>query len=209
MSGAGLDHLSFGCGSTLVELPLFPALVLATPVDSVIALELVIDFDVASTSLPEWWRMGPGECREDSWAADALAGASCIDPWESAGLASVQGWISGQPGGVARHGRLLVAVAPGVGQLASFEADVAYSLARIRLRTINTPSCPGCTIPACMVFNSVLIRRLPGSSVEEIFISDPEMPGLERATWQGGSGADCQSVPARRTTWGMVKGLYR
>jgi hypothetical protein len=33
--------------------------------------------------------------------------------------------------------------------------------------------------------------------------------GSNFATWQGGTGANCLSVPARRTTWGAVKSLYR
>ena len=121
----------------------------------------------------------------------------------------MQGWLAGTPGGSPRHARLLVAAAAIPGTFVTLDADVAYTAARAVLRTNKTLTCEGCAIPACLVFNSVLIRRLPGSSVETLTLSNPEVPGLERVRWQGGSGADCQAVPTRRSTWGAVKSLYR
>ena len=187
LGGAGVDNQLFGCSSEINDLPLQAAFVLSSPVDSVIAFELVIDVDVA----------------------DVLAPASCDDPWQGAGVAAVQGWLAGTPGGSPRHGRLLVAAAAIPGTFVTLDADVAYTAARAVLRTNKTLTCEGCAIPACLVFNSVLIRRLPGSSVETLTLSNPEVPGLERVRWQGGSGADCQAVPTRRSTWGAVKSLYR
>ena len=209
LGGAGVDNQLFGCSSEINDLPLQAAFVLSSPVDSVIAFELVIDVDVADVSLPPWWRMDPGQCRAGGWSADVLAPASCDDPWQGAGVAAVQGWLAGTPGGSPRHGRLLVAAAAIPGTFVTLDADVAYTAARAVLRTNKTLTCEGCAIPACLVFNSLLIRRLPGSSVETLTLSNPEVPGLERVRWQGGSGADCQAVPTRRSTWGAVKSLYR
>jgi hypothetical protein len=60
------------------------------------------------------------------------------------------------------------------------------------------------------VFNSVLLRRLPGSTVEEVLVSAPEVAGNNMVTWQPLNGAaDCASVPVRRSSWGAVKALYR
>ena len=209
LGGAGVDNQSFGCSSEINDMLLDPAFVLSAPLDSVISFELVIDVDVAATFLPPWWRMDPGQCRENGWSANASAPGSCSDPWRGTGVAAFQGWLAGQPGGSPRHGRLLVAAAANPGTFVTLDADVAYSAARVLLRSNNTLTCGGCSTPACLVFNSVLIRRLPGSSVETVFLSVPEVPGLERVSWQGGSGADCQAVPTRRSTWGAVKSLYR
>jgi hypothetical protein len=172
-------------------------------------MELVIDVDVAADVLPEWWRMDPGGCRDGGWQADATPPASCDDPWTGLGAASSQGWLPGSPGGSARHGRLLVAASAIPGELATLSADVGYAACRVRLRTNNTLTCEGCSTPACLVFNSLLIRRATGASVEEIFLATPESPGLNMVQWQAGTGADCLSVPVRRTTWGAVKALYR
>jgi hypothetical protein len=208
-AGAGLLNRNFGCGSNISEFPLIPVFTLASPVDSVLAVELVIDVDVAADPLPDWWRTDPGQCRANGWTAGPAPATSCNDPWGGLGTASFQGWLPGTPGGSGRHGRLLVTASVLPEQAVALEALAPYAACRVVLRTNNTTSCAGCSVPACLVLNSILIRRLPGSSVEEVFIGVAESPGANFVTWQGGSGADCQSVPARRSTWGAVKALYR
>jgi hypothetical protein len=208
-TGTGFGNQGFGCTSNIVEIPLFPSFTLATPVDSVHALELVIDVDVAADPLPEWWRMDPGQCRANGWSANTSLAGSCADPWGGQGAASFQGWLPGTPGGSGRHGRLLVTAGVLPAQAVSLAALTAYTACRVILRTINSTTCAGCSVPACLVLNSILLRRLPGSSVEEVLIGVAESPGVNFVAWQGGSGADCQSVPGRRSTWGAVKALYR
>lgn len=206
--GGGFNGQNYGCTSNIITLPLFASFSLATPVDSVWAMELVVDVDVATEALPAWWRMEPGGCRADSWAADASLAGSCADAWNGTGAAAAQGWLPGQPGASPRHGRLLVAASVLPNDAVALDADVPYTACRILLRTSNTTSCEGCLIPACLVFNSLLIRRLPGSSVEEVLLSVAESPAANMVAWQG-VGADCQSVSVRRSTWGAVKALYR
>lgn len=206
--GAGFDALNFGCASNIVSIPLFPAFVLETPVDSVFAMELVIDVNVATDPLPEWWRMEPGGCRAGGWAADASLAGSCLDAWSGKGTAASQGWIPTQPGNRPNHGRLLVAASVLPDDAVALDALAPYTACRVLLRTNSTTDCPGCDVPACLVFNSLLLRRLPGSSVEEVFLAVPESPGSNMVTWQG-IGADCNAVPVRHTTWGAVKALYR
>jgi hypothetical protein len=207
--GSGFASQNYGCTSNIVTIPLFPSFTLATAVDSVWAMELVIDVAVAEAELPVWWRMEPGGCRAGGWAADASLAGSCSDAWNGKGTAASQGWLPGQPGAAANHGRLLVAASVLTEDAVALDADVPYTAARVLLRTNNTTDCQGgCLSHACLVFNSLLLRRLPGSSVEEVLLSVAQSPGSNMITWQG-SGADCQSVPARRSTWGAVKALYR
>jgi hypothetical protein len=117
------------------------------------------------------------------------------------GTGSFQGWHPGTPGGSARHGRLLVAASSLPQDAVTLAPATPYTACRILLRTVNVSSCPdGCTTPACMVFNSLLIRRLHSPADEEIFISGPETAGSDRAVWQGGAGANCAAVPTRRAT---------
>lgn len=209
--GAGSVNRRFGCGFTLLDMPLFPAVRLADPIDSVLSVELVIDVDVADLTLPPWWHMEPGGCHSSpsGWGAGLATTASCADAWAGQGSASIQGWLPGTPGGAPMHGRLLVAVGTLPGMLATLPAGDALALCRLALRGDNTLTCSGCTIPACLVFNSIIIRRLPGSSPEEIIISNEESVGSAHVFWQDGTGADCQAVPTRRSTWGAVKSLYR
>ena len=207
--GGGFALQSFGCTSDIVTLPLFAGFSLDTPVDSVIAMELVLDVAVAAETLPAWWRMEPGQCRAGGWAADASLAGSCADAWAGDGTAAAQGWLPGTPGATSNHGRLLVAAVVAPGGLVSLDADTPYTACRILLRTTGTSLCPGCSVPACLVLNSILIRRQPGASLEEVLLGVAESPGSTMVTWQGDDVANCLAVPARRTTWGAVKALYR
>jgi hypothetical protein len=211
--GGGFNNQASGCTSDIQEYPLFPSFSLSASMDSVYSMELVIDFSIAPESstdpLPEWWLMAPG-CRPNGWAADGAALSSCNDAWGGLGTGSFQGWITGTPGGSPRHARLLVAVGTLPQDAVTLLGNASYTACRILLRTVNTTTCgDGCMTPACMVFNSLLVRGLHTPTDEEILISGPEIGGSDRVVWQGGAGADCAAVPTRRTTWGAVKALYR
>ena len=205
-----LANEAHGCQSTITDVAFYPGFELAVAIDSVLAMELVIDVDVAAAALPAWWRMDPGQCNAEGWSADAAPSISCPQAWAGQGVAAVQGWLPSTPGGSPRHGRLLVATASVPGTLASLEANTPYTACRVILRGQNVLACEGCTTPACLVFNSVIIRRLlPGGVEQEIFVSGPITAAADRITWQGGTGADCQAVPVRAATWGAVKALVR
>jgi len=206
-AGIGADDPAYDCSANINSLDLFPSVRLAARVDSVFAMELVIDVDVLQDPMPPWWQ-APDSCRQSGWSADTVRPLGCRDAWAGRGTASYQGWIPGTPGGSSRHGRLLVAAVAQPGQMTALGPDTAYSTCRVRLHESNPLNCPGCTTPACLVFNSLLIRRLPGSSIEQIFLSSPEATASTMVTLQG-VGADCQAVPVKRRTWGAVKALYR
>jgi len=207
---SGFGNQAFGCASNIVEFPLFPSFSLVAAADSVYSMELVIDVDVAADPLPAWWHMEPGGCRANGWAADASLAGSCSDAWQGSGTAAFQGWLPGEPGASTRHGRLLVAAGALPATVAHLDPDVAYTACRVLLRTVNTLACnDGCATPACLVFNSLLIRSFHTPADVTVFVTGAEQGGSDRVVWQGGAGADCQSVPVRRTTWGAVKALYR
>jgi len=201
------DVGTFLCGSNTSTFHLYPTYRPAIAIDSVFTVELVIDVDVASDSLPPWWVMN-GTCRPLAWTATATGSASCADLWNGFGAGSVQGWLPGTPGGSRRHARLLVAAGVTSDHFVKLEAGVPYVLCDVGLDSRGTSACPnGCTTPACLVFNSALIRTLNGDLP---LVSTPESPGANWATWQSNAGtADCLSVPTRRRTWGAVKALYR
>ena len=77
----------------------------------------------------------------------------------------------------------------GVGGLRSDPVPALNILCRVLLRSVNALTCAGCTIPACLVFNSVIIRRLPGSIPEEVVVTLPETAGINFAV--------CRAVLAR------------
>ncbi len=208
--GAGLANRNFSCGVSLTDLPLVPTLRLIDPVDSVLAVELVVDVVVAGSTLPTWWNMQPGGCHgsPSGWGVSLATTTSCADPWLGRAAGSTT-WLESFPGSTSNRGRLLVAMATLPGTMARFDSGAPLAVARLALRSDNSLTCAGCSAPACLVFNSVIIRRFPGSLWEEATVTTEEVAGAARVTWQGGLGADCAAVPTRRSTWGAVKSLYR
>ena len=59
------------------------------------------------------------------------------------------------------------------------------------------------------MLNSVIVKRQPGTAGGDVILGEPGPGNANWATWQGGSGANCATVPARAVTWGRLKGLYR
>jgi hypothetical protein len=213
--GAALLDMQGECDFNLGFVPLFPSFRVpqSTPAD-VIGVELVIDVQHAGTTLPDWWRMSPGDCRDGALSADGdfSAAPGCADPWAGGGAAQVQGYLVTLPYGQASQARILaVAGVPSI-EAKALDAAIVYHAARIRLskeKSSGAFSCIGCTSGACLVLNGIIVRRLPGSPGGDLTLTIPRNGTQNRVTWNGGQGADCSAVPVRRATWGLVKSLYR
>jgi hypothetical protein len=88
-------------------------------------------------------------------------------------------------------------------------ANQEYFMVNVLIDNFNTTGgggCAGCSQPVCIVLNSIDIM-----TTQSVFttLTSPSSPGSNFATWQGGTGANCQSVPVKQATWGAVKALYR
>lgn len=213
-AGNGNANRNSPCTSDVEEHTLFPQFVLATPMDSVLALELVIDIQFSDAVAPAWWRLDPAGCRAGNLFADTdySAVGACLDPWSGLGSAAQQSYVVGAPRWGDNQARVLVSSAVPSSAAASLNSTEAYYCCRLRLRSNNTvgvPVCAGCSRPACLVLNSVRLFRFSGAGLEETVLATPSAPQSNWTTWQGGSGASCTLVPVRNTTWGALKGLYR
>jgi hypothetical protein len=70
-------------------------------------------------------------------------------------------------------------------------------------RTTGVTACAGCDVRCC-----IWLRRL---TLWPDFIElwyDPDAGNL-CATWQGAGSGGCVGTPAKNTTWGQIKNLYR
>jgi len=171
--------------------------------------EIVLDFQSMSASLPAWWGFRPGLCRPSSLAQspDFTTGPfTCFDYW--GGLA-IAGSLSDPPVGNRWRYRALVAVVVGTERpIPEGTETYADKIIINNARTTGLGSCPGCGIGVCIVLNSIKILQPPGTPGGNKFISAPAVRNW--ATWQGGIGTDCfAATPARNSTWGSVKTLYR
>jgi hypothetical protein len=180
----------------------------------------ILEFGFSGTSVPAWWRIGTGGCRNSNAVAVSFAPApSCTDYFGrfSGGVNGSYEYLFGplEPG-EERGGtlpfdqaRLIVWSSVDSAQAASVEPLVPgdeaflFSVAIKRLLTTGTGACAGCVTPACVFLRSVeLFLPAPESSHWESYASGSGPLLLQGGPWY------C-SVPTTRSTWGQVKSLYR
>jgi hypothetical protein len=202
------------CMSNLGSNDLYVAFRMPFPVDSVIGIELVVDVQHATASLPDWWRFDPTRCRANQLVADFDFSLNpfCVDMWVDTPAGGLVDYTVGQPRGLPSQARIRVAgslLPQNPRQLN--DSDMYYG-ARLSLRNGNTAPpqtvCFGCSGSACLVLNSILVRRLPGAPGGDVTLVEPGAGNANFATWQGTT-ADCFQVPVRNRTWGQIKSLYR
>ena len=204
------------CSSNIGGQDLFVAFRLAQPADSVLGLEIVVDVQHADAVMPDWWQLGSGGCRSGALVPsfDFSIYTTCADFMGGQAAGGLQGYFVGQPRGGANQARIKMAAAflPSVGY-ATLNADDLYYGARMNFQNIYTvapgPVCAGCPDAACLVLNSIWVKRQPGAIGGDVYVTVPGPGNANFATWQGGAGADCAAVPVRPVTWGRVKSLYR
>src|SRR5262249_13884758 len=114
----------------------------------------------------------------------------------------------GAPRGQLNQARLFLSAALPSAIQRALDGTTMYYCVRIVVSNTHTSICPGCTGPACLVLNSILIGPRPGARGGDLLLQVPGPGGANHATWQG-TGADCLAVPARALSWGRLKSLYR
>jgi len=159
-------------------------------------------------AIPDWWKLSTtSECRgaiSNVWSS-LTSGATCADPFEStATTISAYGYlVPGVEIRIATDATLIAGVvAPG-------ETEIFLNVVTIKNgKTVGTPKCDGCLTGMVFGLYEVLIGR---EFNDVIRLTEPYEGGNQCITWQRSfAGQPCNApVPARNTTWGQVKSLYR
>jgi hypothetical protein len=205
----------FDCLTNSGSNELYCAFIMPLAAGNVVAVEIVMDIQHSDTSLPDWWRLDVGGCHEGNIQAfaDPWGRSACNDMWQGTpAIAGIQGYIPAEPRGAGSQARVKVAASVLPQDAVSVDGSSMYYAARIVVNndhTVGTPSCGGCDKAACLVLNSILVGRVPGSPGGDYFLQTPGPGAANWARWQGGVGADCAAVPVRNVAWGQVKSLYR
>ena len=179
--------------------------------------EVVIDLQSQGAALPAWWQFkNAGTCRTTSQAMNFTAPvslASCVDYWSGQAAGGIGAYNIGFGGNPARA-RIVAAIAVPASAVGPVDADVEYfsfNLTMNNAKTVGTGACAGCSIPVCLVLNSIKLTQ--GVGIGDFKLSAPGN-GIDSnyITWQGGNigGSGCPAAtPAKNATWGTVKSLYR
>ncbi len=214
-SEGGLPNRISACGGNLGQAgTLTGSFVLASPVAAVTGVEIIVDLITATSPFPAWWDAGGGGCRAGSITMNATVNGGnsfCFD-WANGGGNGGLAAYGNDEGSVAlvdqpAHRRILGGFAVGTGiALVANQEYFAFNVVINNALTTGAGSCAGCTVPACIVFNSINV--VPGTDPPTL-VGNAASAGSNQATWQGGSGANCLAVPVKNATWGQVKALYR
>ena len=156
-------------------------------------------------AVPLWWSLSSTDgCRKTSLSASAdfttYAGANCFDPWYGAALGGI--------GAYTIDGR--VASCIGAWALAApspLEANVEYTGARLTINNLATlgTACPGCSIG--FLWGIHHFKAAEYTQYEMYYDAPPG--GNQCLNWNNSIQPCAAPVPARNTTWGQVKSLYR
>jgi hypothetical protein len=209
---ATLDRV-FACNTnTGVLNALYGSFLAPSCVNAMSANEIVMDVQTPGATLTPWWGMRTGSCRASSSLGgnfDFTAGpVTCYDYWQGGAIGAIQEdppvgnrvrikGVFALPAGDAR----ITGIAEGT-EVYSFKANINNA------KSTGLGACAGCQLGACIVLNSIKINQPVSEPCGGKFVSAPAVRNF--ATWQGGIGGDClAATPARNTTWGSVKALYR
>jgi hypothetical protein len=200
------SNKSFACDDNATSFQLVGSFKHGFDVADFVAVSAAVDVSVGAPSVPDWFALGTGGCREGELTLNNVgAVAGCTNPYSGAnqggGYVIENGptpdrfrirldWARDLPGflnGSVRNTAFLL----GLSSANSF--DEGFGM------------CAGCNVPACLVLNAVEV--FSQSQGRTRIIETPEVRNW--ATWQGGTGSCPGATPARKATWGQVKALYR
>lgn len=212
-NGAALR--AFACDTNLGLNTLVGSFVPGAFVDSMTAMQAVIDVQVQEPNLPDWWGLGAGFCRPASLLSsfDFTSGPfSCADYWQGGALGG------GRATPAFNRLRIEVAAALPLHDSRVMDLDDNTEVYAFKVNINNAKStgdgaCTGCDVGACIVINHIEVGTITEGQPLTFFLS---LPGDRfYVTWQCpgfvstvGCLLDC-TTPTRNRTWGQVKQLYR
>jgi len=162
-------------------------------------------------SVPDWWKMSnenSSDCRYNLCTVSAdgtvLANAGgdvCFDPWGGTGGGGLglYSWDSN---------RMHVNAAWASAVEIPLSANTEYFAVQFRVaggKTAGTAGCTGCLTKA--IWGLTKIDYTTPTTITTL--DAPYADGNQCLTWQSSTLPCAKPVPARNTTWGQVKSLYR
>jgi hypothetical protein len=219
----GLPHaaanLNYACDGSANGTPFRAVLSFVSPatMSQFVGMQARLDMDTHDAVLPDFWRLGVGECREGNFSFPAWSGGignttTCLNPWTGAMTGGGFLWTSANLN--AMRARCLFAFArDSEGALTQGVHYVAGVFSLDTLGDAGTDVCVGCEVPACLVLNVIELYQTSGAPPQDIYYLDV-VAQRQGITWQGGPVnwyGLCPALvdPVKNRTWGSVKATYR
>ena len=211
----------------------------ASPGAPVGGLSVYINLGSSAASLPPWWSLhSAGTCRQGSLSMNTSISPSavnCVD-WASNGLSTggIGSYDIGNPTPSGAYLKASIAVqSSAVVTLYPGQEYFAFNLLVNHAKTVGTGACAGCLDPVVICLSAIRLSTTVAS--EDVLLTQgANWSGSPWVSWQMGYPtnitrgcamsspvAPCMfpfarfnvvaydATPARSSTWGEVKGLYR
>jgi hypothetical protein len=210
--GTPVDDLAFTCNTNTGSATMTCSFAVSQNQPEFVSIALYLDGVTERAIVPAWWQMGDGDCRGTAISVSenflAAPQIGCVDMWadQAAGGLAVYGWGPVWGGNNRTHIAVAYAVPPDMP--IPLSAGVEYYAARVVIsyvKTVGSGSCAGCLYP--MIWNLTEIDIYQLTEYETLL--EPLPRGNQCLQWQHSTLGCPHPVPARNTTWGQVKSLYR
>jgi len=203
-----LNDLAWTCASNSnTNIRMTCTFKLDTPMPTFAAVGVYMEGMTQDAAVPNWWKLGDsstGDCRATyaTLSADGsfADGETCSDPWGGQGYGGL-GLYSWNDNVMHMNGVWAV------GNAVPLQAGMEYFAVQFRIaanKTVN--SCTGCLIPAIWGLKAISVEGFGG---DVRYLDGPYADGNQCLSWQHSTLPCTKPVPARNTTWGQVKSLYR
>jgi len=206
----GVTGKTFACTASTATDAAIGSFILSNPIPDFAGIEVVVDLQAEGVpTMPAWWDFTPSatQCHGTSLAVtfdfSALANNTCLDPFgqpAQGGLANYT--VTGNRARVIGVGAI-DALNPT--SLVSATEYYGFRLALKKDKATGAGSCAGCATKVALVLNSINAVGVGTGSHE--FVGTPATNAC--ITYQGAGAGTCSATPARNTSWGQVKSLYR
>jgi len=110
LAAKAAQDVTFACGLGSVRF-LYCAFGVASPVDSVLGVEVVVDVQHSAATLPDWWRFDPAGCRAGLLTAefDFTGQSACADFLFGQATGNLLGYYPTLPRGAANQAHIVAA----------------------------------------------------------------------------------------------------
>jgi len=203
---ASTANKNFACNDNGSSFTLVGSFRNGADVADFVAVSAAVDVTTGSPAVPAWFSVGLGGCREGELSLNNVGTlTACTNPYTGA---SQGGGYVVESGSAPNRFRVRLDWArdvPGPLSGAALNSAFAIGLSSAASFDEGFGLCAGCNVPACFVLSALEVFSQAEGRVRIIETADVR----NFATWQSGTG-DCPgATPAKSTTWGAVKAIYR
>lgn len=208
--------MTFGCttNSTITGGPWFmtTSFAIDQTLPDFVGIEQTLEGMSSLPALPDWWKVGAtGDCRAGKSLYTSKIGSSagdfCFDWTANAGF-DVYNYVWDS-----NRAHITALTAIDASTPFAIQAGQEYLGGQIEFdngKTVGTGSCTGCSAPMTWSFTRIFVCTLPPPGTNLRVLEDlPVANGNQCVFWQNTTVPCVDPLPARSTSWGQVKSLYR